>query len=72
MLKSQWANYEYAIYDWRMNDYEGEEIIDSTPIAKDMTVYARTNYLAFKWDGSVIKGYNLWGPRGRIIIPKTI
>ena len=72
VLKSKWADYEYAIYDWRMDDEKGEEIIDSTPITKDMTVYARTNYLPFKWDGTVIEGYNLWGPRGRIIIPRKV
>jgi len=67
-----WSSEEYVIYDWRIGDENGEEMLDSTPITKDITVYARTNYNKFRLNGTTLEGYSGEKPRGRIFLPKEI
>ena len=71
-LKPEWNNGDYDIFDWKLNDENGELILESTPITEAMTVFARTNYTKFKIEETTIKGYTGEKPRGRIIIPKEI
>ena len=71
-LKPEWNNGDYDIFDWKLNDENGELILEDTPITEAMTVFARTNYTKFKIEETTIKGYTGEKPRGRIIIPKEI
>ena len=71
-LKPEWNNGDYDIFDWKLNDENGELILESTPITEAMTVFARTNYTKFKIEETTIKGYTGEKLRGRIIIPKEI
>lgn len=68
-LKPGWTSSSYALYDWRVHDENGDELVEDTPITEDVTVYARSNYTGFKWDGNAIVGYSGQEPRGKIIIP---
>ena len=68
-LTPEWSKKDYEIYDWRLNDEKGVALLADTPITEDITVYARTNYKNFDWDGTVLKGYTGAEPRGKIIIP---
>lgn len=71
-LKPEWSNGDYDIFDWKLNNENGQLILQNTPIKEDITVFARTNYTKFDIEGSTIKGYKGEKPRGRIIIPKEI
>ena len=75
-LKPAWTSGDYGIYDFRRENYEGEEIKDDSPVEDGMKVYPRSNYINFNWGGehkTVILGCNGERPRGKIIIPtKTI
>lgn len=72
-LKPEWNNGDYDFFDWKLNDENGKLIFEDTPISKQMTVFARTNYIKFKIENSTtITGYEGEEPRGRIIIPKEI
>ncbi len=75
-LKPIWTSGDYGIYDFRRENYEGEEIKDDSPVEDGMKVYPRSNYIKFNWGGkhkNVIYGCNGEKPRGKIIIPtKTI
>ncbi|MGP1521614.1 MAG: hypothetical protein ACTTIZ_08965 [Treponema sp.] len=71
-LTPEWNNDDYNIFDWKLNDENGELILEDTPITETMTVFARTNYTKFKIEETAIKGYTGEKPRGRIIIPKEI
>ena len=72
-LKSEWDDGDYEIYDWRIGSYDGELIVDETPLTSGMRVYARSNYAQFEWfnfsGANSITGYKKSKPRGRIIIP---
>ena len=69
ILKSEWDTKNYGIYDFKLNNEKGEKLISNSPIEKAITVYVRTNYVNFKWNGTILKGYNGVAPRGKIIIP---
>ena len=75
-LKPAWTSGDYGIYDFRRENYEGEEIKDDSPVEDGMKVYPRSNYINFNWGGehkNEIYGCNGEKPRGKIIIPtKTI
>lgn len=75
-LKPIWTSGDYGIYDFRRENYEGEEIKDDSPVEDGMKVYPRSNYIKFNWGGehkNEIYGCNGEKPRGKIIIPtKTI
>ena len=71
-LKPEWNDGDYDIFDWKLNDENGELILEDTPIKEAMTVFARTNYTKFNIENTTIKGYTGEKPRGRIIIPKDI
>ena len=47
-LKDGWKADEYEIYDYRWENYEGEEIKDDTLLKGVMRVYPRSNYAKFK------------------------
>ena len=71
-LKPAWMSGDYGIYDFRRENYEGEEIKDDSPVEDGMKVYPRSNYINFNWGGehkTVILGCNGEKPRGKIIIP---
>jgi len=67
-----WSTVYYCFYDWRIDGEKGEEILDSTQITENITIYARTNYKRFKVSDATLEGYEGEKPRGRIFIPKTI
>ena len=71
-LKPEWNDGDYDIFDRKLNDENGELILEDTPITEAMTVFARTNYTKFKIEETNIKSYTGEKPRGRIIIPKEI
>ena len=71
-LKPEWNNGDYDIFDWKLNDENGELILEDTLITETMTIFARTNYVKFKIGDTTISGYRGEKPRGRIIIPKEI
>jgi len=75
-LKPEWQGGDYGLYEWRLNDENGQKIDDDYTFTKDTTVYAVTNYLKFKTETengelciSENKGYTGEAPRGKIIIP---
>ncbi|MGP1415505.1 MAG: leucine-rich repeat protein [Treponema sp.] len=73
-LKPAWMSGDYGIYDFRRENYEGEEIKDDSPVEDGMKVYPRSNYIKFEWSKKdVLVNYTGEKPRGKIIIPtKTI
>jgi len=71
-LKAEWNDGDYAIYEWRESDEYGKLIDDNTPIRKGMKLFAITNYIKFKMEGTKLVGYNGAKPKGKIIIDKTI
>ena len=71
-LKSEWKTEFYAVYDFKVKDEEGEQITDATQISDNMTIYIRSNYTKFKWNKTIIEGYDGEEPKGRIIIPKHV
>ena len=71
-LKPEWNNGDYDIFDWKLNDENGELILGDTLITETMTIFARTNYAKFKIEDTTISSYTGEEPRGRIIIPKEI
>ncbi|MGI5066846.1 leucine-rich repeat protein [Treponema putidum] len=78
-LKPEWQGGDYGLYEWRLNDENGQKIDDDYTFTKDTTVYAVTNYLKFKTETengelciSEDKGYTGDKPKGKIIIPDGI
>lgn len=78
-LKPEWQGGDYGLYEWRLNDENGQKIDDDYTFTKDTTVYAVTNYLKFKTETkngklciSEDKGYTGDKPKGKIIIPAGI
>ena len=72
ILKSVWQGGDYGTYQWKLNDENGIPLDDTYTFTDDTTVYAVTNYLKFKTDGTALTGYNGERPRGRIILSGTI
>ena len=77
ILKPEWSNGDYEIYEWRLDDENGTKLTGTEPINKHLTVYAVTNYTKFNIEGTKIKiigdkGYNGSAPKGKIIIPDGI
>ena len=77
ILKPEWSNGDYEIYEWRLDDENGTKLTGTEPINKNLTVYAVTNYTKFNIEGTKIKiigdkGYNGSAPKGKIIIPDGI
>jgi len=69
-LKPAWMSGDYGIYDFRRENYEGEEIKDDSPVEDGMKVYPRSNYIKFEWSKKdVLVNYTGEKPRGKIIIP---
>ena len=73
-LKPEWNNEQYGIYEWREIDENGKLIQDSTTITRGMKLFAITNFMRFKMEGTKLLGYE--GdrkhdnrPKGKIIIP---
>jgi len=75
-LKIEWDDGDYEVYDWRIESYDGDLMVDETLIVGGMKLYARSNYANFKWgsglDANSITGYAGNKPKGRIIIPAKI
>ena len=71
-LKKEWPGIDYGIYDFRHENEDGDALLDSFSIKKDITVFVRTNYKRFKLEDTKLTGYEGSKPRGRIIIPKDI
>ena len=77
ILKPEWSNGDYEIYEWRLDDENGAKLTGTEPINKHLTVYAVTNYAKFNIEGTKIKiigdkGYNGSAPKGKIIIQDGI
>ena len=77
ILKPEWSNGDYEIYEWRLDDENGTKLTGTEPINKNLTVYAVTNYTKFNIEGTKIKiigdkGYNGSAPKGKIIIQDGI
>ena len=78
ILKPEWSNGDYEIYEWRLDDENGTKLTGTEPINKNLTVYAVTNYAKFNIEGTKIKltaegkGYTGAAPKGKIIIPDGI
>ena len=71
-LKQEWKKEDYGIYDFRLDDEEGDELNENSEITGEMTVYVRSNYTNFEIVDTVLKKYKGNPPTGRIIIPKEI
>ena len=56
-LKKNWSSRSYCLYDWLINDERGEELLEDTEISEDITVWARSNYTNFQWEGTTLIGY---------------
>ena len=63
---------DYGFYDWRIGGEKGDEMLNSTQIKDDITLYARTNYGRFDISITTLNGYEGEKPRGRIFIPENI
>ena len=78
-LKPEWQGGDYGLYEWRLNDENGQKIDDDYTFTKNTTVYAVTNYLKFNittvnnesWI-TQNQGYTGSEPKGKIIIPAGI
>ena len=73
-LKAEWNNGQYGIYEWRENDENGKLIDDDTQVEEGMKLFAISNFMQFKMEGTKLLGYE--GdrkhdnrPKGKIIIP---
>ena len=73
-LKTNWKAEFYDIYDFRVNDENGQKITSATQITSNITIYIRSNYTKFTWGGTNntdITGHGAEEPKGRIIIPEN-
>ena len=68
VLKEEWQGGDYGAYQWKLNNGNGNVINDDYTFNEAATVYAVTNYLKFKMQGTTLTGYDGAKPRGRIII----
>ena len=71
-LKTAWRGGNYGVYAWKLGSENGAVLTDGHPFAEGATVYAVTNYIKFRMNGTVLEGYDGAKPRGRIIIPDTV
>lgn len=77
-LKPEWQGGDYEIYEWRLDNENGNKLTDNYQITGSLTVYAVTNYVKFNIVENKIKlksekkGYTGDKPRGKIIIPQGI
>lgn len=75
ILKDDWPAADYEIYEWRLNDRNGEKLDVTYTFTKDTTVYAVTNYKSFNIaaDGKTLDADpDGKVPKGSIIIPENI
>ena len=71
-LKSGYQADDYEIYEWRIEDENGEAITDDLQLVAGNTVYAVMNYTKFNIVSGVLKGYTGDKPKGNIILPSGI
>ena len=71
-LKTEWKGGDYGAYAWKLGNEKGAALTDGHPFAEGTTVYAVTNYIKFRMNGTVLEGYDGAKPRGSIIIPDTV
>ena len=71
LLKTEWQGGDYGVYVWKLGSEKGTALTDGHPFTEGTTVYAVTNYIKFRMNGTVLEGYDGAEPRGRIIIPDT-
>ena len=71
-LKTEWRGGNYGAYAWKLGSENGAVLTDGHPFTEGATVYAVTNYIKFRMNGTVLEGYDGAKPRGRIIIPDTV
>ena len=67
-----WNKGDYAVYEWRLGDENGEKITDDRTFTEDATVYAVSNYVKWKIVNNELTGYDGSKPRGKIIIPNSV
>ena len=72
LLKTEWQGGDYGVYVWKLGSEKGTALTDGHPFTEGTTVYAVTNYIKFRMNGTVLEGYDGAEPRGRIIIPDTV
>nr|WP_180486808.1 leucine-rich repeat protein [Treponema socranskii] len=71
-LKTEWRGGNYGAYAWKLGNENGAALTDGHPFTEGATVYAVTNYIKLRMNGTVLEGYDGAKPRGRIIIPDTV
>ena len=71
-LKTEWQGGDYGVYAWKLGSENGEALTEGHTLSEDTTVYAVTNYINFRMNGTVLEGYAGAEPRGRIIIPDDV
>ena len=71
LLKTEWQGGDYGVYVWKLGSEKGTALTDGHSFSEGATVYAVTNYIKFRMNGTVLEGYDSAKPRGRIIIPDT-
>ena len=71
-LKTEWQGGDYGAYAWKLGNEKGAALTDGHPFTEGTTVYAVTNYIKFRMNGTVLEGYDGAKPRGSIIIPDTV
>ena len=72
LLKTEWQGGDYGVYVWKLGSEKGTALTDGHSFSEGATVYAVTNYIKFRMNGTVLEGYDGAKPRGRIIIPDTV
>ena len=72
LLKTEWQGGDYGVYVWKLGSEKGTALTDGHSFSEGATVYAVTNYIKFRMNGTVLEGYDSAKPRGRIIIPDTV
>ena len=71
--KDDWNKGDYAVYEWRLGDENGDKISDTRTFTENATVYAVSNYTKWKIDNyKKLVGYEGSKPRGKIIVPDVV
>ena len=66
--EKDWNNRDYAVYEWRFDDENGEKISDTHTFTDNATVYAVSNYINWDINNWELVGYRGSEPRGKVII----
>ena len=72
--EKDWNNGDYAVYEWRFGDENGEKISDTRTFTENTTVYAVSNYVKWNIFVETLMGVESGSskPRGKIILPDGV